>query len=78
MPAAMTSTGIAGRPGRKASAHNTTATMAITRGYAITCFDTSSPSRASEAARVTMMPVAVAMMSAGTCVTMPSPTVSSV
>ena len=44
----------------------------------MTCRDTSSPRRASEAARVTMMPVAVAMISAGTCVTMPSPMVSSV
>ena len=48
------------------------------RGCAVNCLVMSLPKSVSAAARVTMIPVAVEINSAGTWVTMPSPTVNSV
>ncbi len=47
-------------------------------GCAANCLVTSSPRVELEAARVTIMPVAVEIISAGTCETSPSPTVAMV
>ena len=76
--AANAPTASTGMPGRKASASSASITSSTARGCDSICVATSVASRASVAARVTMRPVPVAITSAGTCVTMPSPTVSSV
>ena len=54
----------------------TIAAMSSAFGCAVSCLVMSRPKSDSLAARVTMIPVAVEIKSAGTCVTMPSPTVS--
>ena len=49
--------------------------MYIARGCALSCVASVTPMRVPPAACVTMMPAAVLMISAGICVTRPSPTV---
>ena len=76
---ASTKNGMPGRPGTIAKSVSTPQAMKNTRGLRKS-WDTRSEPRLSpsEAARVTIMPVAVEMSSAAICPTRPSPTVSSV
>jgi hypothetical protein len=62
-----------GKPGRKLRSRRNTAAMRYGRDWLENCFVMSLPKDESEMARVTMMPVAVEISSAGSCVTRPSP-----
>jgi hypothetical protein len=64
--------------GQQQQAQQRTGTSSSAFGKAVIWRRASRPRLPSEAERVTMMPVPTAMTSAGTWVTMPSPTVSSV
>ena len=68
---------IGGSP-KKPNSTSSTAAISSARGSCTSWRERSWPNEPSEAARVTMMPVAVEISSAGIWVTMPSPIVSSV
>ena len=68
--------GIVGRPGSAAKPSRMAATVPMTRGFSSSCDVTSLPRSVPDAARVTMMPAAVEISSAGICETRPSPMVS--
>ena len=62
-------------PGTRPNAPSTPPAMYIARGCAPSCVASARPCASPPAACVTMMPAAVLMISAGICVTRPSPTV---
>ena len=62
-----------GKPGRKESTTRNAAAMRYGRAWLENCLVMSLPNDESEMALVTMMPVAVEMRRAGSCVTRPSP-----
>ena len=65
-----------GMPGSNRKSESAPATISSARGTENNCLSTSVLSSRSAEDRVTIMPVAIEMMSAGNCVTMPSPIVS--
>ena len=62
-----------GKPGRNDSTTRNAAEMRYGRDWLLNCFVMSLPNEESDMARVTMMPVAVEIRSAGSWVTRPSP-----
>ena len=69
--------GIFGRPGTAAMTISAAPATIGARLFERTCLAVSVPRSSSDAARVTMMPVAIEIISAGICAARPSPTVSS-
>ena len=73
----MTRNGILGRPGTRAKEAMTAPATSGALRWLVICLTTSVPRSSLEAERVTMMPVATEMSSAGICAARPSPTLSS-
>ena len=69
--------GILGRPGTRANEQMTTPATSGALRWLVICLTTSVPRSSLEDERVTMMPVATEMSSAGICAARPSPTLSS-